>query len=79
MSLSTWRDTVVNVLDTPRARLITRVILVVAGVIFPGVSQGLGGGLDAVGFGMHPQRLAAPGPRRQPSGRRQPLGWRQLR
>ncbi|MBS0408835.1 MAG: DUF2029 domain-containing protein [Proteobacteria bacterium] len=33
MSLSTWRDTAARLLDTPRARLITRVCLVVAGVI----------------------------------------------
>jgi hypothetical protein len=35
-------------------------------VPFPGVSQGLGGGLDAVGFRVHGYGLAVPAARRQP-------------
>src|ERR1700754_4946072 len=41
-------------------------------MVFPGVSQCLGGGLDAVGFGVHPYDLAVPAARRQPKKRMDP-------
>ena len=40
--------------------------LIVAGVIFPGVSQCLGGGLNRVCFRVHATDLAAQSARRQP-------------
>src|SRR5262245_32508530 len=44
-----------------------------AGVALPGVSQGLGRGLDAVGFRVHGYGLAVPEALRQPKKRIAPI------